>query len=103
VNDQLVVLPTGSRSGTSRPLHILTLTPFYPTNTDDVDGCFVYEPLLWTSKLGIRNTVFAAQPFYRGVKTKSDRLPIPAERVRYLAFPVASDFPVRAHCCLPKL
>jgi len=93
VTNQLVVLSTASRPDASRPLHILTLTPFYPTNTDDAAGCFVYEPLLSTSKLGIRNTVFAAQPFYRGGRAESDRLSIPAQWIRYFAFPGGFGLP----------
>lgn len=93
MNDQLVVLPAASRSGATRPLHILTLTPFYPSNNDDVDGCFVYEPLLWSSKLGIRNTVFGVQPFYRGSKIASDSLSIPAEWIRYFALPGGLGLP----------
>jgi len=93
VNDQLVVLPTASRTGPSRPLHVLTLTPFYPTSTDDAAGCFVYEPLLLTSKLGVRNTVLAAQPFYRGGRFESDRLAIPARCIRYFAFPGGIGLP----------
>jgi glycosyltransferase involved in cell wall biosynthesis len=88
-----VVLPTASRSGPSRPLHVLTLTPFYPTNTDDAAGCFVYEPLLWTSKFGICNTVFAAQPFYRGGKIESDRFSMPAQWIRYFAIPGGLGLP----------
>jgi len=93
VNDQLVVLSTVSRPGAARRLHILTLTPFYPTNRDDAVGCFVYEPLLSTSKLGIRNTVFAAQPFYRGGRDQSDRLSIPAQWIRYFTFPGGLGLP----------
>ena len=47
------------------PLHVLTLTPFYPVQGDDAQGCFVAEPLSWLAKLGVTNTVRAAQPFYR--------------------------------------
>jgi glycosyltransferase involved in cell wall biosynthesis len=46
-------------------LHVLTLTPFYPTENDDASGCFVSEPLSWLERAGIRNTVMAVQPFYR--------------------------------------
>lgn len=87
-----MVLPTAPQP-TARQLHVLTLTPFYPTNTDDGSGCFVFEPLLWAAKLGIRNTVFAAQPFYRGGKLKSDRLPIPAAWIRYFALPGGIGLP----------
>ena len=48
-----------------RPFHLLTLTPFYPTDGDDASGCFIAEPLAALTKLGIANTVFAVQPFYR--------------------------------------
>jgi glycosyltransferase involved in cell wall biosynthesis len=47
-------------------LHVLTLTPFYPTADDDAQGCFVAEPLSWVERLGVRNTVIAVQPLYRG-------------------------------------
>ena len=86
MSDQLVVLPTPPRPA-PRPLHVLTLTPFYPTNTHDASGCFVFEPLLWTAKLGIRNSVFAVQPFYRRGNFESDRLAVPAEPIRYFAWP----------------
>jgi len=48
-----------------RPFHVLTLTPFYPTDGDDASGCFVAEPLDTLAKIGINNAVFAVQPFYR--------------------------------------
>ena len=40
-------------------LHVLTLTPFYPTDTDDASGCFVAEPLDWLgnqAELGVSHT-----------------------------------------------
>src|ERR1700683_5572249 len=55
-----------SKSDAVGGLHILTLTPFYPSATDDANGCFVSEPLEWLAKLGVRNTVMAVQPVYRG-------------------------------------
>jgi len=47
------------------PLHVLTLTPFYPNQEDESSGCFIAEPLDALAKIGIANTVFAVQPFYR--------------------------------------
>jgi glycosyltransferase involved in cell wall biosynthesis len=47
-------------------LRVLTLTPFYPSADNDFNGCFIRDPLLWTSRLAITNEVIAAQPFYRG-------------------------------------
>ena len=72
----------------TRNPHVLTLTPFYPTATDDASGCFVHEPLVWLSKLGIRQTVFAVQPLYRG-RVRSSVSEIPVEWFRYVAFPGA--------------
>ena len=48
-----------------RLLQVLTLTPFYPTQQDDGEGCFVAEPLVWTARLGITNSVLSARPAYR--------------------------------------
>lgn len=83
-----------SEEGRQAPpsLHVLTLTPFYPTNLDDAAGCFVYEPLPWLRKLGIENTVFAGQPFYRGI-FNSDAVPISARWIRYFAFPGGLGLP----------
>lgn len=48
-----------------KPLHVLTLTPFYPVRGDDAAGCFVAEPLPFLTELGIKNSVIAARQFYR--------------------------------------
>lgn len=74
-----------SPSGSSR-LHVLTLTPFYPTDRDDANGCFVSEPLDWLARLGIRNTVFAVQPVYRG-RLRASATATPAEWLRYFSLP----------------
>jgi len=69
-----------------QPLHILTLTPFYPSESDDAGGCFVSEPLEWLARAGIRNTVLAVQPIYRK-KVRARKSPIPTDWIRYLSFP----------------
>ena len=52
--------------GTCRgQLRVLTLTPFYPSVQNPVQGCFVAEPLQYTTPLGIQNQVIAVAPFYR--------------------------------------
>ncbi len=68
------------------PLHLLTLTPFYPVQGDDGQGCFVAEPLTWLAKLGVTNTVRAARPFYRE-SARSSGSTIPARWVRYFSLP----------------
>ena len=67
-------------------LHVLTLTPFYPVQRDDAQGCFVAEPLSWLGRLGVSNTVRAAQPFYRGGATANDAV-APARWVRFFSLP----------------
>jgi teichuronic acid biosynthesis glycosyltransferase TuaC len=68
------------------PLHVLTLTPFYPTQVDDAQGCFVAEPLQGLEPLGVTNTVRAVQPFYRrGVQANSSA--VPAQRVKFFSVP----------------
>ena len=54
----------------SKLMHVLTLTPFFPSADDDGAGCFVAEPLPWIQQFGISNTVIAAQPFYRDTRAR---------------------------------
>ena len=67
-------------------LHILTITPFYPTVADDARGCFVSEPLPYLAKLGIEHSVLAVQSFYNGPVTSNQGAP-PAHWIRYLPLP----------------
>lgn len=80
-------IPRGARA-----LHVLTLTPFYPTQQDYAAGCFVAEPLAWLAKAGVHNTVFAVQPVYRGAVRASESA-IPARWQRYLSFPGGFGLP----------
>jgi teichuronic acid biosynthesis glycosyltransferase TuaC len=68
------------------PLHVLTLTPFYPVRGDDAPGCFVAEPLSWLAQLGVTNTVRAVQPFYRGGAEVNESV-VPARWVRFFSLP----------------
>ncbi|HEY4053579.1 MAG TPA: glycosyltransferase [Terriglobales bacterium] len=52
-------------SDATRPLRVLTLTPFYPSVQDPAQGCFIAEPLVCTERLRIANEVIAVEPFYR--------------------------------------
>jgi teichuronic acid biosynthesis glycosyltransferase TuaC len=63
---QILDQPSASHVRTpSEPLLVLTLTPFYPSDNDEVFGCFVAEPLRGLAGIGIENVVYAVQPFYR--------------------------------------
>ena len=80
-------IPRGARA-----FHVLTLTPFYPTDRDDAVGCFVAEPLVWLAKAGVRNTVFAVQPVYRGA-VRASQSAVHARWLRYLSFPCGFGLP----------
>jgi glycosyltransferase involved in cell wall biosynthesis len=72
--------------GSGRTLHVLTLTPFYPCEGDDGFGCFVAEPLAAMASVGVRNTVFAVQPFYQE-KYRTSAAGVPGKWFRYFSIP----------------
>jgi teichuronic acid biosynthesis glycosyltransferase TuaC len=75
-----------------RDLHILTLTPFYPTDRDDASGCFVAEPLAALAGMGIQNTVLAVEPIYRARSHANMGAP-PAQWIRYFSLPGGIGLP----------
>lgn len=77
---------------TLRTLHVLTLTPFYPSEEDESSGCFIAEPLDALTKLGITNTVFAVQPFYRR-RARPRSSSQPAQWFRYFSLPGGMGLP----------
>ncbi len=85
MSSDLKMQPERPLSG--KPLHVLTLTPFYPSGDDDAQGGFVAEPLAWTSRLGVRNTVLAVRPFYAGRARAVDQSAIRLENMRFLSLP----------------
>jgi len=91
VRTPLVAISYPDRAG-GRQFHVLTLTPFYPTEDDETNGCFVFEPLICVAELGVRSTVFALQPFYRG-RVQSPKSELAARWFRYFAFPGGFGLP----------
>jgi glycosyltransferase involved in cell wall biosynthesis len=83
-------LSTGQRS--IDRLHLLTLTPFYPSARDDANGCFVAEPLESLARMGARHTVLALQPFYRG-KPHRGNSAVTGEWLRYFSLPGGFGLP----------
>ena len=73
-------------------LHVLTLTPFYPVENDDAQGCFVAEPLRPLAELGICNNVLAVRPFYRDWPGPCNAT-TPARRKKYFSFPGGLGLP----------
>jgi teichuronic acid biosynthesis glycosyltransferase TuaC len=67
-------------------MRVLTLTPFYPTASDDADGCFIAEPLRAMEEFGVNPCVVAVKPLHRG-RTGSNSITPVARWVRYPCIP----------------
>jgi glycosyltransferase involved in cell wall biosynthesis len=71
--------------GVVSALHVLTLTPFFPSDQNEVSGCFVAEPLELLRQFGVDSTVIAVSPIYHPRKHSSSSAA--AEWVRYPQVP----------------
>jgi glycosyltransferase involved in cell wall biosynthesis len=71
--------------GIPSQLHVVTLTPFYPSDGDEVSGCFVAETLHQLERQNVTTSVLAVDSIYHAVKKSSRQYP--AEWVRYLQLP----------------
>lgn len=95
-NPQLPPILGRSSSPQSRrfatPLHVLTLTPFYPSGEDDSSGCFIAEPLENLAAFNVRHSVFALQPFYRK-PNRPRQAGISAQWIRYFSVPGGVGLP----------
>jgi glycosyltransferase involved in cell wall biosynthesis len=69
----------------SAKLHILTVTPFYPSDGNDVSGCFVAEPLRQLKAYGVSSSVIAVGSIYHAGRRSSRESP--AEWIRYPQLP----------------
>lgn len=67
-------------------LRVLTLTPFYPTASDDSAGCFVAEPLRQLVDFGVNSCIVAVQPLHRSAVEASTSAPS-ATWIRYPSVP----------------
>src|SRR5271170_619159 len=66
-------------------MHILTLTPFYPTAENDASGCFIAESIGELLRQGVESSVIAVHPFHHshpGPHPKS-----PATWMKYFSLP----------------
>ncbi len=48
----------------SKALHVLTLTPFFPSDQNEVSGCYVAEPIEELRQLGVDCSVIAVSPIH---------------------------------------
>ncbi len=69
----------------SSALHVLTLTPFFPSVHNEVSGCFIAEPIEQLKQYGVESSVIAASPIYYPRRQPSPLAP--AEWVRYAQVP----------------
>src|SRR5580693_1845276 len=67
-------------------MRVLTLTPFYPTASDDANGCFVAEPLRAMEEFEVNPCVVAVQPLHR-ISAGSDAITPIARWIRYPCIP----------------
>jgi glycosyltransferase involved in cell wall biosynthesis len=72
-------------TGISAKLHVLTLTPFYPSAGDEVSGCFVAETLRELEAKGIVSSVIAVDSFYHPRRRSNHEFP--AAWIRYPQLP----------------
>ena len=66
-------------------LHVLTLTPFFPSEQNEVSGCFIAEPIEQLKQFGVASSVIAVAPIYYPRKQPSSSAA--AEWVRYPQVP----------------
>jgi glycosyltransferase involved in cell wall biosynthesis len=67
------------------PLHVLTLTPFYPSFGDEVRGCFVAETLRELKAQDVASSVIAVDSIYHASREPSQEFP--GQWVRYPQLP----------------
>jgi teichuronic acid biosynthesis glycosyltransferase TuaC len=75
----------------ARPIHVLTLTPFYPSDHDEIEGSFVAEPLEGISEFNISSTVISAKPSAFGTFKDREHGPT-AIRIRHPQVPGKSAY-----------
>jgi len=68
-----------------RPLHVLTLTPFYPSNRNEVAGCFVAEPIKILESMGVESSVQAVHSWFTEAMRANTEYP--AQWMRYASLP----------------
>ena len=59
----------------SRRIHVLVLTPLYPCQGDEADGCFIADSIECLSKSNIEFTTIAVKPWSRSSYKTSDLVP----------------------------
>ena len=66
-------------------LHVLTLTPFFPSAGDEVSGCFIAEPARQLEQFGVTSSIIAVTPIYH--RRKEPHPSAPSHWLRYPQIP----------------
>lgn len=66
-------------------LHVVTLTPFFPSDQNEVSGCYVAEPIAHFAQFGLASSVIAVSPIHHRPKHASSSSA--ADWVRYPQLP----------------
>jgi len=82
-------------------LHVVTITPFFPSVNDRANGCFVAEPLTCIASHGVRNTVIAVSRFYRTALLPAPE--VPSHCVEYSCIPGNAGLASAGHFLFRKL
>jgi glycosyltransferase involved in cell wall biosynthesis len=69
----------------SKRLHVLTLTPFFPSDRNEVSGCYVAEPIEELRRSGVDCSVMAVSPIHYSRKQRGSLSA--ADWVRYPQLP----------------
>ncbi|HVI08324.1 MAG TPA: glycosyltransferase family 4 protein [Candidatus Binatia bacterium] len=80
-----VEIAAGAGKKPAAKLHVLTLTPFYPSLGDEVSGCFVAETLRELESLGVKSSVIAVDSVYHPRREANQKFP--AAWMRYPQIP----------------
>jgi teichuronic acid biosynthesis glycosyltransferase TuaC len=78
-------IPAAVSAGRPRPLHVLTLTPFFPSAEDAAGGCFVAEPIERFNPQHVTSSVIAVRPLHHPSRTANPTAP--ADWVRFPQLP----------------
>ncbi|MGC1374502.1 MAG: glycosyltransferase [Candidatus Sulfotelmatobacter sp.] len=85
IAEAIELAPTIAARAQRSQLHILTLTPFYPSEASEVNGCFVAESLTELNARGVLSSVMAVDSIYHARRISN--VLYPAEWIRYPQLP----------------
>jgi len=82
-------------------LHVLTLTPFFPSAGDEVSGCFIAESTRQLQHFNVTSSIFAVAPLHHRRKQPSPSAP--AEWVRFPQIPGNLGLSSAGRCLYSRL